>query len=68
MSPISEARKRANAKYNAKAYDRIEVKVPKGDKEEIQAHAAERGESLNGFVSRAIYATMEQDELGQREA
>lgn len=50
----SEARMRANAKYNLKAYDRIELKVPKGKKAELQAHAAKRGESLNGFVNRAI--------------
>lgn len=52
--PASEARMRANAKYNLKAYDRIELKVPKGKKAELQAHAAKRGESLNGFVNRAI--------------
>ena len=34
--PISEARKRANAKYNLKAYDRIELKVSKGKKEKIR--------------------------------
>ena len=38
---ISEARKRANAKYNLKAYDRIELKVAKGKKEEIRAGVAE---------------------------
>lgn len=27
--PLSEARKRANAKYNLKAYDRVELKVAK---------------------------------------
>ena len=33
---ISEARKRANAKYNLKAYDRIELKVAKGKKEKMK--------------------------------
>ena len=31
-APYSDAQKRATAKYNAKAYDRIEVKVAKGKK------------------------------------
>ena len=36
---ITEAQKRASAKYNAKAYDRIELKVKKGHKAKIKAHA-----------------------------
>jgi predicted HicB family RNase H-like nuclease len=48
-------------KYNAKAYDQINLTVKKGEKEELQAHAAERGESLNGFVNRAIHETVERD-------
>ena len=57
----SEAQKRASAKYNAKAYDRIEVKVPKGRKAELQSHAESRGESLNGFVNRAIDDAVQRD-------
>ena len=41
-------------KYIAKAYDRINLTVPKGQKETIQAHAAASGESVNGFINRAI--------------
>lgn len=51
---ISEARQRANAKYNKKAYDRLEMKVPKGKKAEIFRHAEEQGESLNKFLNRAV--------------
>ena len=40
---ISEARHRANEKWNAKAYDEIKVRVPKGQKEAIQTFAQERG-------------------------
>ncbi len=61
MSPISEARRRANEKYNIKAYDEIKVRVPKGKKELIQAHAVAKDESLNGFVNRAIDETMVRD-------
>lgn len=48
-------------RYNAKAYDTILTRVAKGQKVQIQAHAAERGESVNGFIIRAISETMERD-------
>lgn len=48
-------------RYNAKAYDRINLTIPKGQKEIIKAHAESKGESLNGFIQRAIQTTMEQD-------
>ncbi|MEE0266282.1 MAG: hypothetical protein U0L18_11445 [Acutalibacteraceae bacterium] len=58
---LTEAQKRANAKYNAKAYDRVELKVKKGKKETIKAHAEQQGESLNGFINRAIDEAIERD-------
>lgn len=48
-------------KYMAKAYDRINLTVPKGKKEIIQAHAEATGASVNGFINRAIFETMERD-------
>ncbi|MDR2655327.1 MAG: hypothetical protein LBC56_04530 [Oscillospiraceae bacterium] len=59
--PVSDAKKRANAKYSLKAYDRIELKVKKGRKADLQAHAAAQGESLNAFVNRAIDETVERE-------
>ena len=61
----SEARIRANNKYNAKAYDRINIAVRKGDKELIRLHAQNRGESLNSFAIRALSETMKRD-IGQQ--
>ena len=58
---IAEAQKKAVRKYNEKAYDRIELKVPKGRKAELQAHAQGKSESLNGFVNRAIDETVKRD-------
>lgn len=58
---VSKAQKEAVARYNAKSYDRIELKVKKGNKDIIKAHAESNGESLNGFVNRAIDETMERD-------
>lgn len=51
----------AKDKYNAKAYDEIKVRVFKGRKETIQAHAESRNESVNAFISRAIENQMAQD-------
>ena len=49
-------------RYIAKAYDRINLTIPKGQKEVIKAHAETQGESVNGFINRAIKETMERDE------
>ncbi len=58
---ISEAQKRAVAKYNAKAYDRIELKVLKGQKEVLQSIAKEQGASLNGYTKQALQAKIKAD-------
>ena len=57
----TEARRRANEKYNAKAYEEIKVRVYTGKKSKVRAHAEQQGESLNGFINRAIDETMERD-------
>ena len=56
-----EAKQRAVAKYNAKAYDRLEIKVAKGNKAIIKTHAEQQGKSLNGFVTEAIDEKIERD-------
>ena len=61
VNKYTEARRKANEKYNAKAYDEIKVRVFKGDKDTIKAHAESRGESLNGFINRAINEAIERD-------
>lgn len=48
-------------RYNDKAYDRINLVVPKGQKDVIKAHAETRGESVNGFIQRAIQTTMDNE-------
>lgn len=58
---MGKASTRAQNKYIAKAYDRINLTVPKGDKDEIKTHAESMGESVNGFINRAIDETMERD-------
>lgn len=57
---------RAKNKYNAKNYDSLRIIVKKGNKDIIKAHAAEQGESLNGFVNRAIDETIKRDSSSER--
>ncbi len=60
--PLSEARKRANKKWNdenmTKKYDRIQLVVPKGRKADIEVYAKEHGESVNGLMNRLLTAAL----------
>ena len=62
---ISEARHRANEKWNAKAYDEIKVRVPKGCKEKIQSFAQERGESVNALIWGLLQEAMGVDKTAE---
>lgn len=57
----------AQNRYIAKAYDRVNLTLPKGRKDEVKAHAEQRGESLNGFIQRAIDETIERDTTPARD-
>ena len=57
----SEARIKANNRYNEKAYDRINIAVPKGKKAVIAEKAAASGKSINAFVNRAIDMLLQQN-------
>ncbi len=50
--------------YNKTKYEDLRVRVPKGKKDAIKAHADSRGESVNSFIGRAIDETMERDKEG----
>ena len=58
---VSKAQQKAVNKYMSANYDRINLTMPKGQKDTIKAHAEARGESVNAFVNRAIDETMERD-------
>ncbi len=59
--PASKAQQKAVAKYMAANYDEIKLRVKKGKRDEIKAHAEQRGESVNAFINRAIDSQMERD-------
>ena len=58
---VSKAQQASVNKYVKANYDRINVTVPKGKRELLKAHAEALGESVNGFINRAIEETMQRD-------
>ncbi len=52
-------------KWQAEKCDRISLVVPKGKKEQIKAFAEQQGESLNGFINRAIDEAIERESGGE---
>ena len=63
---MSEAKHRANEKYNAGAYDEIKLRVRKDEKKKelIQIAANACGESVNTFINRLIDTELERMGLG----
>ena len=57
----SKAAQRAVNKYMRENYDRVNLTMPKGKKDAVQIHAAQRGESVNSFINRAIDEAMDRD-------
>ena len=60
-SRYTEAQAKAARKYLKESVEDIKIRVPKGQKDIIKAHADRQQESMNQFVIRAINETMERD-------
>lgn len=58
---VTKAQQKAVSKYMKENYDVYQIRMPKGRKDIIKAHAECRGESVNGFINRAIEEAMERD-------
>lgn len=61
--PASKAQQRAVSKYMKENYDEIKLRVPKGSKDALKAHAEKTGESVNAFIKRAITEVEEMDNM-----
>lgn len=60
MAERSDALKKAQQKYMGK-YSFARVRMDREQYERVQAHAEAQGESVNGFINRAISEAMERD-------
>ena len=58
---VSKAQQKAVAKYMKNNYDEIKIRVEKGKREIIKAAAEQAGESLNGYIKKAVDQRMERD-------
>ena len=58
---ITEAKARAIRKYDSEKADHVVFRVTKGKKALLQEYATQRGESLSGFINRAIDETIQRD-------
>ena len=61
VSSVGKTSSAVKDRYNAKAYDEIKLRVPKGQKDIIKAHADSMGESVNAFIYRALETQMRID-------
>ena len=59
--PATKAQQKAVSKYMKENYDVYQIRMKKGQKDVIKAHAESCGESVNGFINRAIDETMQRD-------
>ena len=57
----TKAQQKAVQKYVKNNYDKILVTVPKGFRDNIKTHADDMGETVNGFIKRAITEQMQRD-------
>lgn len=57
MTKGYEQRKESNKRYMAKL-DELKIRIPKGQKQAVEAHAASKGESVNGLVNALLRADM----------
>lgn len=58
---VSKAQQKAVNKYIAEKLDRVNLTMPKGKKERVQADAARHGISVNAYINAAIDEKMERD-------
>ena len=62
--PVSKAQQASVNKYVKANYDRINVTMPKGQKDIIKSHAEAQGESVNQYIITSINQRIERDDKG----
>ena len=65
MTKVSAAQKAATKRFEDKQYDKVLLRLKKDgltSKENIQTHADKVGESVNGYITKAIEARIVSDD------
>ena len=60
MAEISKAQQKCVSRYEAANYDKILVRLPKGQRETVKAQADAAGKSLNAYLMGLIEGTVPQ--------
>ncbi|MCB5582075.1 MAG: Arc family DNA-binding protein [Flavonifractor plautii] len=60
--PVTKAQQRAVGKYEKENYDKVLLRLPKGNREKIKAHAQQKGMSLNAYIVDLIEKDMRTEE------
>ena len=63
--PASKAQQKAVSKYMKANYDEIKVRIPKGQREVVQAYAQSRGESVNALIWELLQDAMGVDKTAE---
>lgn len=56
----TQSQNKATQKYQAKAYERLAIRVKKGQADKIKAYAENKGMSLNGYINELIKRDMQE--------
>ena len=56
--PVTKAQQRATNRYISRAYDKLNIIIPRGRREAVAAHSKARGKSVNGLVNYLIREDM----------
>jgi predicted HicB family RNase H-like nuclease len=58
---MPEQKKRNQYEFDKRKYDHLHVQVSKGSKTVIESAARSRGESMNGYVKKAVKTQIKTD-------
>lgn len=64
---MTEKKKASNAKWDAANLKRMSLAVPVDLHDRMQEHVKETGETVNGFIKRAIDETISRDKSDDRQ-
>lgn len=62
---MTDARRKASKKFREESADRLELLLPRGEKETIKDHATAAGQSMNAYCLQAIRDRMGQQDTGE---